>query len=73
MVNFFNFFLIWFIDSKKGRKQVEVERDRHGNVVFPIQLGSSLTIHSIGSVIYDRPAYHTDKYICKWKKFFFYC
>jgi hypothetical protein len=51
-------------DSKKGRKAVEVERDRFGNVIYPIQLGS-LTIHSVGHVVYDRPAYHTDKYICK--------
>lgn len=50
-------------DSVRRQKKVlEVQRDRHGNVVFPLQLGG-ITIHSLGKVIWDRPAYHTEKYI----------
>eukprot|EP01080_Neovahlkampfia_damariscottae_P001827 gene1827-969_t len=50
------------VEVKKNKRLVEVQRDLYGNVIFPINLGA-LTIHSVGKVIYDRPAYHTDKYI----------
>jgi hypothetical protein len=49
-------------DVKKNKRLIEVQRDLYGNVMFPINLGA-LTIHSVGNVVYDRPAYHTDKYI----------
>jgi hypothetical protein len=49
-------------DQRKTKRLVEVQRDRYGEVIFPISLGA-LTIHSIGQVVYDRPNYHTDKYI----------
>ncbi|KAL0481359.1 hypothetical protein AKO1_012723 [Acrasis kona] len=50
-------------DEKKSKKNVQVERNQHGQVILPIQLGASLTIHQLGQVVYDRPNYHTDKYI----------
>ena len=49
-------------ELKKNKRLIEVQRDLYGNVIFPINLGA-LTIHSVGKVIFDRPAYHTDK--CK--------
>ena len=33
-----------------------------GTPVFPIQIGG-LTVHSLGKIVYDRPAYHTERYI----------
>lgn len=47
---------------RRNKRMVEVQRDRYGNVIFPIPLGA-LTIHSLGKVVYDRPNYHTDKYL----------
>lgn len=48
--------------DRKNKRMIEVQRDRHGNVLFPIHL-SALMIQNLGKVIWDRPAYHTDKYI----------
>jgi hypothetical protein len=56
--------LISLVETRRNKRLVDVQRDRHGNVIFPIPLGA-LTIHDLGKVVYDRPAYHTDKYICK--------
>ncbi|EFC48931.1 predicted protein [Naegleria gruberi] len=48
--------------GRRAKRVVEVQRDRYGAVIFPIPLGA-LTVLSLGKVIYDRPNYHTDKYI----------
>lgn len=58
----------FFFDKKeemsesKRKKFVEIQRDKNGAPIFPIHLGA-LTIHEVGKVVWDRPAFHTDKYI----------
>ncbi|KAG2374521.1 hypothetical protein C9374_010805 [Naegleria lovaniensis] len=48
--------------GRRAKRVVEVQRDRYGNIVFPIPLGA-LTVLALGKVVYDRPTFHTDKYI----------
>ncbi|KAL9657275.1 hypothetical protein ABK040_011495 [Willaertia magna] len=48
--------------TKRSKRTIEVQRDRYGNIVFPIQLGA-LTVLALGKVVFDRPAFHTEKYI----------
>ncbi|KAF0972937.1 hypothetical protein FDP41_008789 [Naegleria fowleri] len=48
--------------GRRAKRVVEVQRDRYGNIIFPIPLGA-LTVLSLGKVVYDRPTFHTDKYI----------
>lgn len=46
----------------KARKVQVLEKDEAGNVKFPVTVGI-ITIWSIGHVIYDREAFHNDRYI----------
>lgn len=49
--------------SKTTRKVVQlIPLDVHGRPIFPISLGD-LTVYSLGDVVADRPAYHTEDYI----------
>jgi len=53
-------------ESKKRRinsRSVEVSRDNEGNIIFPIRVGNLLSIIDLGRVVYDREAFHSDKYI----------
>lgn len=45
-----------------AKKALAVPTDKDGNVLFPIILGV-LTIHDLGHVVWDRPAFHSDRYI----------
>ncbi|KAF9935302.1 hypothetical protein FBU30_004877 [Linnemannia zychae] len=46
----------------KARKVQPVERDADGNVKLPVTVGI-ITILNIGHVVYDREAFHNDRYI----------
>ncbi|KAF8937641.1 hypothetical protein BGZ47_008933 [Haplosporangium gracile] len=46
----------------KARKVQIVEKDDQGNVKLPVTVGI-ITILSIGHVVYDREAFHNDRYI----------
>ncbi|KAG0288563.1 hypothetical protein BGZ96_007701 [Linnemannia gamsii] len=46
----------------KARKVQIVERDDQGNVKLPVTVGI-ITILNIGYVVYDREAFHNDRYI----------
>ncbi|KAF9339644.1 hypothetical protein BGZ91_005225 [Linnemannia elongata] len=46
----------------KARKVQIVEKDERGNVKLPVTVGI-ITILSIGHVVYDREAFHNDRYI----------
>ncbi|KAG9065595.1 hypothetical protein KI688_001884 [Linnemannia hyalina] len=46
----------------KARKVQIVEKDEKGNVKLPVTVGI-ITILSIGHVVYDREAFHNDRYI----------
>ncbi|KAI8598619.1 F/Y rich C-terminus-domain-containing protein, partial [Dissophora ornata] len=46
----------------KVRKVQLLEKDEAGNVKLPVTVGI-ITIQSIGDVVYDREAFHNDRYI----------
>ncbi|KAG0209814.1 hypothetical protein BGX31_002044 [Mortierella sp. GBA43] len=46
----------------KARKVQALEKDEAGNIKFPVTVGI-ITIWSIGHVVYDREAFHNDRYI----------
>ncbi|KAG0360960.1 hypothetical protein BC939DRAFT_481344 [Gamsiella multidivaricata] len=46
----------------KVRKVQALERDEAGNIKLPVTVGI-ITIQSIGHVVYDREAFHNDRYI----------
>lgn len=48
--------------EKNSKKLIDVAKDEHGNIIFPIKLGP-ITVLSLGTIVWDRPAYHTDRYI----------
>lgn len=44
------------------RKPVEVARDEDGKVILPVQI-ASLKVIELGTVIHDRPGFHSERYI----------
>ncbi|KAI8882403.1 hypothetical protein K501DRAFT_251497 [Backusella circina FSU 941] len=44
------------------RTYYEVDKDRHGSYILPVEI-DSWTVVELGTVIYDRPAYHNQRYI----------
>ncbi|KAF9917281.1 hypothetical protein BX616_001489 [Lobosporangium transversale] len=46
----------------KVRRVQAVEKDENGNVKLPVTVGI-ITIQSLGHVVYDREAFHNDRYI----------
>ncbi|KAG0193045.1 hypothetical protein DFQ28_006639 [Apophysomyces sp. BC1034] len=44
------------------RTFVQVERDAHGNYCLPVEI-DSWTVYCLGNVVYDRPAFHNQRYI----------
>lgn len=48
--------------SSKVRKVQAIERDEAGNVKLPVTVGI-ITIMSLGHVVYDREAFHNERYI----------
>ncbi|KAF8967001.1 hypothetical protein BGZ46_000260 [Entomortierella lignicola] len=48
--------------SNKVRKVQAIERDEAGNVKLPVTVGI-ITIMSLGHVVYDREAFHNERYI----------
>ena len=46
----------------KARKVQALEKDETGNIKFPVTVGI-ITIWSIGHVVFDREAFHNDRYI----------
>jgi hypothetical protein len=51
------------IDLKKKFTRVNVERDLEGNIVYPIIITPTLQILNLGTVEWQRPAYHSEKNI----------
>ncbi len=47
----------------KRRRCEEVPRDAHGRPVYPIKLGPSLQVYDLGKIIWNRPNFHSEKYI----------
>ncbi|CAB5390011.1 unnamed protein product [Rhizophagus irregularis] len=48
--------------SSRNVKAYHVDKDTNGNYVLPVEVGLH-TILSLGTVVYDRAAYHNDRYI----------
>jgi hypothetical protein len=48
--------------SSRNVKAYHVDKDTNGNYVLPVEVGLH-TILSLGTVVYDRSAYHNDRYI----------
>ena len=46
----------------KVKKYQEIPRDEQGNLILPCSLGV-VTLEALGTVVFDRPAYHTERYI----------
>lgn len=44
------------------RTFVQVEKDEHGNYRLPVEI-DSWTVLNLGTVVYDRPAFHNQRYI----------
>lgn len=44
------------------RKVPPVPLNEHGQPILPLQLGV-LTVHSLGEIVWDRPAFHNKRYI----------
>ncbi|KAG6543987.1 hypothetical protein Mapa_014611 [Marchantia paleacea] len=51
------------VHINKRRRCEEVPRDIHGRPIFPIKLGPSLQVYDLGKVVWNRPAFHSEKYI----------
>ncbi|KAG9289749.1 hypothetical protein G9A89_014484 [Geosiphon pyriformis] len=49
--------------NSKTLKVQYVEKDKHENYILPVQIGSILTVISLGKIIYDRDTFHNDRYI----------
>eukprot|EP00698_Gefionella_okellyi_P020055 TRINITY_DN6248_c0_g1_i1.p1 TRINITY_DN6248_c0_g1~~TRINITY_DN6248_c0_g1_i1.p1 ORF type:complete len:1850 (-),score=436.56 TRINITY_DN6248_c0_g1_i1:95-5080(-) len=50
------------IDASDRKKLTPVERDADGRVMLPANIGGFL-VHDLGTVVYDRKEFHSDKYI----------
>lgn len=48
--------------SAAVRSYYEVDRDEHGNYILPVEI-DSWTVVNLGTVVYDRPHYHNQRYI----------
>lgn len=48
--------------SSRNVKAYHVDKDTNGNYVLPVEVGLH-TILSLGTVVYDRGAYHNDRYV----------
>ncbi|KAI8140842.1 F/Y-rich N-terminus-domain-containing protein [Fennellomyces sp. T-0311] len=44
------------------RKPVEIPRDEDGNVILPFQI-ASLKVLNLGTVVHDRPSFHSERYV----------
>jgi len=44
------------------RRAQRVDTDENGNAILPIRLGV-MTLHNLGTVVYDREAFHNERYI----------
>ncbi|KAL3700549.1 hypothetical protein R1sor_018571 [Riccia sorocarpa] len=51
------------VHINKRRRCEEVPRDINGRPIFPIKLGPSLQVYDLGKVVWNRPAFHSEKYI----------
>ena len=45
-----------------AKRAYDMPKDEHGNFIMPAQVGMH-TILSLGTVIYDRPNFHSERYI----------
>jgi hypothetical protein len=52
-----------FAPVNKRRRCEEVPRDAQGRPVFPIKLGPSLQVYDLGKIVWNRPNFHSEKYI----------
>ncbi|XP_024369475.1 uncharacterized protein [Physcomitrium patens] len=52
-----------FAPVNKRRRCEEVPRDTLGRPVFPIKLGPSLQVYDLGKIVWNRPNFHSEKYI----------
>lgn len=48
---------------KKPRKVQTVPRDAAGWPILPYKVGSHFTIHNLGTIVTDREAFHTERYV----------
>lgn len=48
--------------STAVRTYYDVERDANGNYALPVEI-DSWTVVDLGTIVYDRPAYHNQRYI----------
>jgi F/Y-rich N-terminus len=49
-------------NANELRTIVELEKDDHGNYKLPVEV-DSWTVISLGKVIWDKPAFHNQRYI----------
>ena len=48
--------------STAVRTYYDVDRDANGNYALPVEI-DSWTVVDLGTIVYDRPAYHNQRYI----------
>ncbi|EAX93144.1 F/Y-rich N-terminus family protein [Trichomonas vaginalis G3] len=41
----------------------DYKKDKNGNPIFPIKVSQNLIINSMGTVVWDRPAFHSERYL----------
>ncbi len=46
----------------KPKKVSDVPRNADGSIRFPVVVGA-MNVHSLGNIVYDRPSWHSDKYL----------
>jgi hypothetical protein len=47
--------------QKKKTSKININRDEQGNIMYPIVINSSLQILNLGTIEYERSAYHSEK------------
>lgn len=50
------------LSQRAARKPQDVSKDEHGNIIYPFKAGG-VEVFSLGEIVYDRPTFHSDKYI----------
>jgi len=51
------------INNRKKITRLVINRDENGNILYPINVNSSLKILNIGKICWEKPAYHSEKNI----------
>lgn len=48
-------------NNRKKISKLNVNKDENGNIIYPVNINSSLKILNFGKICWDKPAYHSEK------------